>query len=76
MTLEDTAWLVESYCNECENGIVYKNMVASIGRYCTECDGTGNIETTVTMYETEYEVKEDYPNAIKVTKIHSARPLF
>lgn len=74
--IKDTTWLVENYCNECEDGKVYNNMVTSTGRDCPECDGTGHIERTITMYETEYEVKEDYPEAIKVIKIHSARPLF
>ncbi len=69
MTGEDTAWLVKSYCNECEDGIIYNNMVTSVGRHCHECDGTGYLNETVTMYETEYEVKEDYPDAIKITKV-------
>lgn len=68
MTSKDTTWLVESYCDDCEEGIIYENMVSSMGRYCPECGGTGKIIQTATMYETEYEVKEDYPEAIKVTQ--------
>jgi len=74
--ISNTTWLVENYCNVCEDGKVYNDMVTSIGHYCGECDGTGTIEKTVLFYETECEVKEDYPEAIKVIKIHSARPLF
>tara|TARA_Y100001938_G_C8083150_1_gene430349 strand:+ start:269 stop:574 length:306 start_codon:yes stop_codon:yes gene_type:complete len=62
-----TFW-IEIDCDMCEDGKIYSNMVATVGRYCPECDGTGRYGWTETMFENMQEVRKQYPNA-EITEI-------
>jgi len=62
-----TFW-VEIYCDYCEDGKVYRNMQATVGRDCPECDGTGKHGWTEILFDNIDEVRKQYPNA-EITEI-------
>ena len=66
---------VSQECNECEDGKVYRDMVTTVSHICFFCDGNTTVEREVNYYDTEEEVREDYPDALQVTKLNSVRPL-
>tara|TARA_R110000822_G_scaffold95839_2_gene218689 strand:+ start:669 stop:911 length:243 start_codon:yes stop_codon:yes gene_type:complete len=66
---------VSQECNECEDGKVYRDIVTTVSHICFFCDGSTTVEREVNYYDTEEEVREDYPDALQVTKLNSVRPL-
>jgi len=64
-------------CDNCDDGIAED----TVGGYtpdrwmeyreveCPECDGRGEIERKVSMYENTQEILEDYPDAIKIKRL-------
>tara|TARA_R110000765_G_scaffold126565_1_gene224368 strand:- start:122 stop:340 length:219 start_codon:yes stop_codon:yes gene_type:complete len=70
-----TTWKIVRDCNECEDGKVYRDMVTTVSHICFFCDGHTIVEREVNYYDTEEEVREDYPDALQVTKLNSGCPL-
>ena len=61
-------WHITVDCDCCYEGTVTPFNPDEHSRPCMECEGQGYHIFVETLYETKADVREDYPNAIRIDK--------
>jgi len=64
-------WHVVIECRVCTDGIIYPLNPEEFSSTCYECEGEGKIFVPVNGYDTEKDVRDDYPSAILVQRGNS-----